>query len=467
MEKKKVLDSILEAIGNTPMVRLNKIPKEEGVECEVLVKCEYMNPTGSHKDRLALNLIETAEREGKLTPGGTVIEATSGNTGLALAFVAAVKGYRAIMVTLPKTSQEKTDLIQGFGADTVRTKTNSSKGPDSLFAVAEKLTASIPGAFYTSQFTNPANPVTHYVRTAEEIVYQCDGKLDCFFMSAGTGGTISGTGKKLKEKIPGVKVIGCDPVGSVIGSAGGVFIPFKVEGVGYDFVPKNCDLSVIDEWLKFSDKDAFDLARRVTREEGLMCGGSSGGIIWCALQYAKKMKLTKDQRVVVILADTSRNYLTKYVNNEWLLEYGFADEDTYRKVAMEASLFPDKRYGDDLQLKDLECPELKIVHPEQTIGEVWKLLQTENFVMVNGLEQGKYRGILLSKDALSAISTGKFTFADTVEKIFKTDFCILSETIKVSTAGKMLESREYLLFKRSDTQKIYVATPATIMAKLH
>ena len=253
----------------------------------------------------------------------------------------------------------------------------------------------------------------------------------------------------------------------MIGSSGGVFIPFKVEGVGYDFVPKNCDLSVIDEWIKFSDKDAFDLARRLTREEGIMCGGSSGGILWCALEYAKRMKLTKAQRIVVVLADTSRNYLTKYVNNEWLLEYGFADEDTYRKVAMEASLFPDKRYGDDLQLKDLSCPELKVVRPEQTIGDVWKLLQTETFVMVGGEEEGKYKGILQSKDALSAISTGKFTFTDTIDKIYKTDFCLLGETLKVSTAGKMLESREYLLFKRQDTQKIYVATPATIMAKLH
>ncbi len=466
---RKICNSILDAIGNTPMVRLNKLPKEEGVECEVLVKCEFLNPTGSHKDRLALNLIETAEREGKLKPGGTIIEATSGNTGLALSFVAAVKGYKAIMVAVPKTSQEKADLIRGFGADVVKSKTNASRGPEGIFAMAENYSKTIPGAFYASQFNNKANPLTHYKSTAEEIYDQCGGKLDYFFMSAGTGGTISGTGKKLKEKVSTLKVIGCDPVGSLIGSPGGMYLPFRVEGVGYDFVPDNCDLKVIDEWIKFNDRNAFNIARRLMREEGIMCGGSAGGILWSALDYARRNKLTKDHTLVVMLPDTGRNYLTKQVNNEWLFEYGFVDEEAYRKMAFEDSLLPEKRFGDGILLKELDARAINVVRLDDTIGAVWDILSKDGLVIANktGREQDDdFKGLVTSTDAMVAISSGKFTFEDKVEKILKTDYCMLSDGLKVSTAGKILETREFLLFKRDDTKKIHIITSKDIMAKL-
>eukprot|EP01022_Parablepharisma_sp_SALTPOND_P031508 TRINITY_DN803_c0_g1_i1.p1 TRINITY_DN803_c0_g1~~TRINITY_DN803_c0_g1_i1.p1 ORF type:complete len:844 (+),score=58.10 TRINITY_DN803_c0_g1_i1:1520-4051(+) len=468
-KERQVYNSILEVIGNTPLIRLNKIPKEEGVECEILAKCEFLNPTGSHKDRIALNLIETAEKEGHLKPGGTIIEATSGNTGLALSFVAAVKGYKAVMVAVPKTSQEKVDLMKGFGADVVKSKVNSSKDPEGIFAMAERLKESTPGAFYTSQFSNKANPETHYKNTSEEIYSQCGGKLDFLFMAAGTGGTISGNGKKLKEKVPTLKVIGCDPVGSVIGTPGGNYIPFKVEGVGYDFVPPNCNLKVVDEWIKFNDRDAFMMTRRLMMEEGLMCGGSAGGILWCAIDFAKKAKLGKEHTIVIILPDTCRNYLTKQVNKEWLLEYGFIDEESYRHMALEDSLLPEKRFGDSLQLKDLDTKALKVLKLDDSIGTVWDLLEKEKLAIVNktGLARdGDFKGILTAKAILTAISSGKFSFEDTIDKVMKTDYSVLSENLRVSTVGRMLELKEYILYRRSDTKQVYMVTEAEIMRKL-
>ena len=466
----KVYASVLDVIGNTPMIRLNKIPKEDGVECEVLVKCEFMNPTGSHKDRMALAVIEAAEKAGNLKPGGIIVEATSGNAGLSLAFVAAVKGYKAILAAISKTSFEKTDLMQGFGADVIRGKPGAhSRGPGSVFDLAEKIVEKVPGSLYTTQFTNKANPNAHYMGTGQEILEQCGGKIDYFFMSAGTGGTITGVGRRLKEVVPKVRIIGCDPVGSLIGSPQGVYAPYKVEGVGYDFVPENCDMKVMDEWAKFDDKHAFEYAGRLMREEGLMCGGSCGGILWCALEYAKKHKLTKDQTLVVVLPDTSRNYLTKHVNKEWMFENGFFTEEQYRKLSMESSFGHEKRFGDDLQLKDLECPALSIIKANETIENIWKQLQQEGILVANKtgtpLDED-YKGLVTCKDVLAAVSTGKLTAKDSVENVLKTDFCVYSENLKVSTAGKIMENRDYILFRRESTKKVCMMTPVHIMGKM-
>jgi len=466
--KRRIYNNILEVIGDTPLIRLNKLPKEYGVECEVLVKCEFFNPTGSHKDRLALNLIETAERNGEIKPGGTIIEATSGNTGLGLCLVAAIKGYRAIMVAQPKTSQEKIDLIKGLGADVVMGRSNGTKDPEGVLAIAEKLASKIPNSFYTQQFSNPANPVTHIKRTGVELYEQTGGKLDYFFMAAGTGGTISGCGKILKEKNPAIKVIGCDPVGSIIGSSGTMYMPFKVEGVGRDVVPPNCDLSIMDDWVKFNDKDAFDTARKVMKLEGIMCGGSAGGILFSALDYAKRNKLGKDKTIVAFLPDSARNYLTRFVNNEWLLEYKFIDEDEYRKVSMESSLLPESRYGDDLKLKDIICPAVSVVPQDTTIGTVWETLKKDGVVLIKaiGTKDIVYKGIVTSRDAFSAVSSGKAKMSDRLDKISRADYCLLSEDLKVSTAGKMLDNREYLLFKRSSPAEIGMLKVEHIMSKL-
>lgn len=456
-------------MGETPLIRLHRLPKEEGVECEVLVKCEFFNPTGSHKDRLALNLINTAEREGKLLPGGTVIEATSGNTGLGLCLIAAVRGYKAIMVAQPKTSQEKMDLIRSLGADVVMARSNSTNDPEGVYRVAERLRDKIPGSYYTDQFANPANPVTHYNSTGVEVCDQCGGKLDYFFMAAGTGGTISGTGKRLKERIPGVKVVGCDPVGSVIGSSGTIYMPFKVEGVGRDMVPPNCNMAIIDEWVKFSDKGAFDTARKLTRLEGIMCGGSAGGVLCSALEFARKNKLGKDKTIVAFLPDSSRNYLSRFVNNEWLLEYGFVDEEEYRRVSMEASLLPEKRYGDDIKVKELSCSTVSVVDQNSSISSVWKILERDSVVLVKAPGTvDAYKGIVTSKEVLSAVSTGRLKMTDPLDKISRPDYCLLSEDLKVSTAGKMLDSREYLLFRHNtaSNKEVRVLKVADIMARM-
>lgn len=464
-EDRRVYNSILETIGNTPLIRLSKLTKDLGVDCEVLVKCEFFNPTGSHKDRLAFNLVAAAEAEGKLKPGGTVIEATSGNTGLGLCLVAAVKGYNAIMVAQPKTSQEKIDLIKGLGAEVVMGKSTATNDPEGVLKIAERLSRTIPNSFYTQQFSNPANPETHLKSTGIEIYEQCGGKLDYFFMAAGTGGTISGTGKALKERNPNIKVVGCDPVGSIIGSAGTMYMPFKVEGVGRDVVPPNCDLSVMDEWVKFTDKDAFDTARKVMKLEGLMCGGSAGGVLWSALHYAQEKKLDRTKTIVVFLPDTSRNYLTRFVNNEWLLGYGFISEEEYRRLAMDSKFLPQKRYGDSLKLKDLPCAAVRTFPPDAALGKAWTSLKTQGLVVVKERDGRGYAGVLSSKDALVAVSTRKATFDDPVAKVMARDFYLLSGDLKVSTVEKVLESKEYVLFE-AEGKEVRVARIVDIMNKL-
>lgn len=463
MQNSQVKESILDAIGNTPLIRLSKIAKEEGVECEFLAKCEFMNPTGSHKDRLALYLIEAAEKEGGLKKGGTIIEATSGNTGVALAFVGAVKGYNVVTVALPKASSEKCDFIRGFGGKVIRAKSNLSKDPEGMNNVAARIAKETPNSVFTSQFTNKANVIGHYLKTAEEIYNQCGGKIDYFFMSAGTGGTISGCGKKLKEKIPGIKVIGCDPQGSVIG--GGVASPFLTEGVGYDWVPDNVDLKVMDEWIKFDDRNAFLMSRRLMKTEGLSVGGSAGGIVWAAMKYAKEKKLTKDQRIIVVLPDTGRNYLSKLISNEWMFEHGFIEEEEYRDLMLEPEL---KKY-DKFCLKDIQCNPLQVVKLDQTVKGIWKLLKEKTYILVNdsGLAtDNNYKGMITSKDALLAISSGKLTFDTKIEKLMKKEYSLMSEKLKASTALKMLETREYLLFVKEATKEICIVTPADIMTKI-
>jgi cystathionine beta-synthase len=464
-KERKIYNNILETIGNTPVIRINKLTKELGIECEVLVKCEFFNPSGSHKDRLALNLINTAEAEGKLKPGGTIIEATSGNTGLGLCLVATVKGYNAIMVAQPKTSQEKIDLIKGLGAEVVMGRSSSTNDPEGVLQIAEKLNKSIPNSFYTEQFSNPANPVTHIRTTGIEVYEQCGGKIDYFFMAAGTGGTISGVGKILKEKNPNIKVIGCDPVGSIIGSSGTMYMPFKVEGVGRDVVPPNCDRSIMDDWVKFTDKDAFDTARKVMKLEGIMCGGSAGGILWSALHYAMEKKLDKSKTIVAFLPDTSRNYLTRFVNNEWLLGYGFINEEEYRRLAMESRLLPEEHYGDDIKLADLPCRTIEAFPSDTSLSKVWPSLKKERVIIVRDNDASAYKGLLTDRDALGAISTKKVTFADPISKVMTSDFYLLNRNLKVSTAEKILENKEYILFE-DEVKSVKIARTVDIMNKL-
>ena len=321
MNHPHIYDNILQVIRQTPMVRLNKVGSEFPVE--ILAKCEFLNPGGSVKERVALQMIEEAERSGRIKPGDTLIEATSGNTGIGLAMAAAVKGYRLIITLPEKMSAEKQRMMEALGAEIVRTPTEAAHdSPDSNFGVAERLQRELPNAHILDQWRNPANVGVHYEHTANEILEQCDGKLDYFVAGVGTGGTITGVAKRLKEVLPNVKVIGVDPEGSIIGGGepGG---PYLVEGIGYDFIPEILDQSLVDEYIKTNDKVSLPLALRLIREEGLLVGGSSGSAMQGVYEIAKRW--TGGGRVVVVLPDNVRNYMSKFIDPAWMRMKGLAD----------------------------------------------------------------------------------------------------------------------------------------------
>ncbi|XP_039282540.1 cystathionine beta-synthase [Nilaparvata lugens] len=319
----KLMDNILSAVGNTPMVRLNNIPKAEGIVCEMYAKCEYLNPGGSVKDRIALRMIEIAEASGDIKPGYTLIEPTSGNTGVGLAMAAAVKGYKCIIVMPLKMSNEKVNILKALGAEIVRTPTEASfDSPQGLISVAQEIQKKTPNSIILDQYRNAGNPLAHYDGTGAEILDQLDGRVDMVVAGTGTGGTISGIGRYFKDHSPATVVVGADPCGSILAQPEALnesdVTFYEVEGVGYDFLPTVIDRSVIDKWVKTKDVDALPMARRLIREEGLLCGGSSGGIMWAALQAAKGLRA--DQRCVVVLADNVRNYMTKFVSDDWMKE---------------------------------------------------------------------------------------------------------------------------------------------------
>lgn len=311
------LPDILHAVGETPLVRLTRVLAEYPVE--VFAKCEYLNPGGSVKDRIGVAMIEAAEREGKIKPGDTLIEPTSGNTGIGLAMAAAIKGYRLIITMPEKMSLEKQRVMEALGAEIVRTPTAATHdSPESNFGVAKRLRDEIPNSHILDQFANPGNPDVHYEQTGEEILRQCDGKVDYFISGAGTGGVISGVGRKLKERVPGVQIVGVDPVGSILGG-GEAGDPYLVEGIGYDFFPDVLDRRVVDRWIKTNDRDSFQWALRVIREEGMLVGGSSGTVMIGAEQIAKECQ--GGERIVVMFADSIRNYMSKFLAPEWRADH--------------------------------------------------------------------------------------------------------------------------------------------------
>jgi cystathionine beta-synthase len=311
-------ESIIEAVGNTPLVRLGRVERGEGISARLLAKLEHLNPGGSVKDRPAVKMIEVAEREGLLKPGGTVVEPTSGNTGAGLALAAAVKGYRCICVMPDKVSQEKRDLLEALGAEIVVTPTAlTPDDPESYYAVAERLAREIPGGFEPGQYENPANPLSHYQTTGPEIWSQTSGRISHFVAGMGTCGTITGVGRYLKEQNPGVRIIGADPEGSIFSDPNNVHT-YAVEGVGEDFYPGNYDPEVVDEVIQVTDREAFLMTRRLMAEEGLFVGGSCGLAVVAAVRAAKG--LPEDAAVVVLLPDTGRNYVSKVFADDWLLE---------------------------------------------------------------------------------------------------------------------------------------------------
>lgn len=306
-------DNILQCVGHTPLIRLTRLAAD--VPAAVWVKLESLNPGGSIKDRVAIAMIADAEKRGWLRPGGTIIEATAGNTGVGLAMVAAVKGYRCIFVLPDKMSNEKVALLKAYGAEVVITPTAvAPDSPDSYNGVADRLAREIPGAWRPNQFANQANPEMHYRSTGPEIWEQTDGKITVFVCGVGTGGTLTGVSRYLKERNPDIRVVGADPVGSVL--SGGSPQPWKVEGIGEDFVPKTFNGQLVDDWVQVGDAESFHTARELARREGLLVGGSSGTVVAAALRYARR--LTPSDVVVAVCADTGRNYMSKQFSDEWL-----------------------------------------------------------------------------------------------------------------------------------------------------
>ena len=312
-------ENILSTIGNTPVVKINKIAKN--LDCNVFAKCEFFNPGGSVKDRIGWNMVKEAELSGRIKPGDTLIEPTSGNTGQGIALAAAVKGYKCIITMPEKMSKEKQIALEALGAKIIRTPTEAkSSDPESHISVAKKLKKEIKNSHILDQYSNPSNPEAHYYGTAEEIIKDFQGNLDMVVISVGTGGTITGVAKRLKEEIPKIKIVGADPEGSILGG-GEEVSSYLVEGIGYDFIPDVLDNSLIDEYIKTKDEESFTMARRLIKEEGLLCGGSCGATMVAAMKAASKLK--NGQNCLVILADGIRNYMTKFPNDSWMKKNGF------------------------------------------------------------------------------------------------------------------------------------------------
>jgi cystathionine beta-synthase len=403
----RYVDNVVELIGNTPLVRLHRVT--EGISATVLAKVEYLNPGGSVKDRIALRMIEDAERAGLLRPGGTIVEPTSGNTGVGLALVAQQRGYRCIFVCPDKVSEDKRNVLRAYGAEVVVCPTNvAPEDPRSYYRVSDRLAAEIPGAYKPDQYRNPANPRSHYETTGPEIWEQTEGRITHFVAGVGTGGTISGVGRYLKEVSGGrVRVIGADPEGSVY--SGGTGRPYLVEGVGEDFWPETYDRTICDEIIEVSDKDSFALTRRLAREEGLLVGGSCGLAVAAALEVGRRASAS--DVIVVLLPDGGRGYLSKIFNDDWMARYGFLRPDS-----AEATV------ADVLAGKPGGLPPLVHVHPSETIREAIDLMREYSVSQLPVLRAeppvvtGEVAGSVSERDLLDALFTGQAALHDMIER---------------------------------------------------
>ena len=354
---------MLDLVGRTPLVRLQRLSR--GVEPTLLAKLEYLNPGGSVKDRIGLRMIEQAEREGKLRPGGTIVEPTSGNTGVGLAIAATLRGYRCVFVMPDKIAEEKRALLRAYGAEVVICPTAvEPESPESYYSVSDRLAEEIPGAYKPDQYSNSANPEAHYDTTGPELWDQTGGEIDAIVFSVGTGGTISGTARYLREQKPDLLVVGADPEGSIYSNPGDVH-PYLVEGIGEDFWPRTYDPSLVDEYVTVSDRDSFRTARRLAREEGMLVGGSGGTAVWAMLQVARRFG--PDATIVTLIPDSGRGYLSKVYDDNWLLEHGFLERATTQPTIEEVLAF---KQGGEVQL-----PELVLIESHEKVGQAIELMQ--------------------------------------------------------------------------------------------
>jgi cystathionine beta-synthase len=406
-----VYDSVVDLVGGTPLVRLSHVTRGDGeqpdIAATVLAKVEYLNPGGSVKDRIALAMVEAAERDGLLRPGGTIVEPTSGNTGVGLALVAQQRGYSCVFVCPDKVSGDKINVLRAYGAEVVVCPTAvPPEHPDSYYNVSDRLAGEIPGAWKPNQYANPENPRSHYASTGPEIWADTDGRVTCFVAGVGTGGTVSGAGRYLKDVSGGrVRVVGADPEGSVY--SGGSGRPYLVEGVGEDFWPQTYDRDVCDEIVAVSDADSFTMTRRLAREEGLLVGGSCGMAAEAALRVARR--LGPDDVVVVLLPDSGRGYLSKVFDDRWLASYGFLAETAGRTV------------GDILRGKAGGIPSLVHTHPNETLAEAIAILREYGVSQMPVVRAeppvmaAEVAGSVVERDLMDALFSGRARLADRVE----------------------------------------------------
>ncbi|MHB1335717.1 MAG: cystathionine beta-synthase [Candidatus Humimicrobiaceae bacterium] len=414
--------NILETIGRTPLVKLNNISKD--IKSKIYGKVEFFNPGGSVKDRVGISMIEAAEKEGFLKPGGTIIEATAGNTGVGIAIAASIKKYRTIFVLPDKMSEDKIALLKAYGAEVIITPTSvPPDSPASYNGVADRLSKEIKGAFRPNQFINKYNPIAHYLTTGPEIWEDSGGKVEVFVAGVGTGGTISGVGKYLKEKNPDIIIIGADPEGSIL--SGDVPKSYKVEGIGEDFIPKTFNNQIVDEMIRVNDKESFNTARALSKEEGLLVGGSSGTAVAAALKFAQRLETPK--YIVVLLPDTGRNYMNKIFSDKWMTENGFMDNKVVKVI----------RIKDILDNKS-DFPKIISINSSELLINAVKVMRKYNISQLPVIDNDELVGSLNEASLMKTIKDDQDFLKQKIVSIMGKPLPKVDENLDVSEAYRIL-----------------------------